>query len=193
MKIVHIITRMILGGAQENTLLSVEGQQDDWGDDVTLITGPSIGPEGCLLERAAAGKRQVRILPELRRAIDPWKDWRSHQTLKQWLSELRPDIVHTHSSKAGILGRSAAWKLGFPVVHTIHGSPFHAYQSRIAHQAYRWAEWWAARRPLRQVCDRLQRHGGGSVLESPPAAGCGSPRTRVLLPGNRCGQGRPAV
>ena len=150
MKIVHIITRMILGGAQENTLLSVEGQQDDWGDDVTLITGPSIGPEGSLLERAAAGKRQVRILPELRRAIDPWKDWRSHQTLQQWLSELRPDIVHTHSSKAGILGRSAAWKLGFPVVHTIHGSPFHAYQSRIAHQTYRWAEWWAARR-----CDRL--------------------------------------
>lgn len=150
MKIVHIITRMILGGAQENTLLSVEGQQDDWGDDVTLITGPSIGPEGSLLERAAEGKRQVRILPELRRAIDPWKDWRSHQTLTRWLRELRPDIVHTHSSKAGILGRSAAWKLGLPVVHTIHGSPFHAYQSRVAHQAFRWAEWWAARR-----CDRL--------------------------------------
>jgi len=150
MKIVHIITRMILGGAQENTLLSVEGQQDDWGDDVTLITGPSIGPEGSLLERAAAGKRQVRILPELRRAIDPWKDWRSHQTLTRWLSEIRPEIVHTHSSKAGILGRSAAWRLGLPVVHTIHGSPFHAYQSRVAHQAYRWAEWWAARR-----CDRL--------------------------------------
>ena len=150
MKIVHIITRMILGGAQENTLLSVEGQQDDWGDDVTLITGPSTGPEGSLLERAAAGGRHVRILPELCRAVSPWNDWRSHQVLGRWLAELRPDIVHTHSSKAGILGRSAAWNLGLPVVHTIHGSPFHPYQSRLANRAYRWAEWWAARR-----CDRL--------------------------------------
>lgn len=150
MKIVHIITRMILGGAQENTLLSVEGQQDDWGDDVTLITGPSTGPEGSLLERAAAGGRQVRILPDLCRAVSPWNDWRSHQVLGRWLAELRPDIVHTHSSKAGILGRSAAWNLGLPVVHTIHGSPFHPYQSRLANRAYRWAEWWAARR-----CDRL--------------------------------------
>ena len=150
MKIVHIITRMILGGAQENTLLSVEGQQDDWGDDVTLITGPSTGPEGSLLERAAAGGRQVRLLPELCRAVSPWNDWRSHQVLVRWLAELGPDIVHTHSSKAGILGRSAAWKLGLPVVHTIHGSPFHPYQSRLANRAYRWAEGWAARR-----CDRL--------------------------------------
>lgn len=150
MKIVHVITRMILGGAQENTLLSVEGQQDDWGDDVTLITGPSTGPEGSLLERAAAGGRQVRLLPELCRAVSPWNDWRSHQVLVRWLAELGPDIVHTHSSKAGILGRSAAWKLGLPVVHTIHGSPFHPYQSRLANRAYRWAEGWAARR-----CDRL--------------------------------------
>ena len=51
MKIVHIITRLILGGAQENTLLSCEGQHDR-GHDVTLITGPAIGPEGSLIERA---------------------------------------------------------------------------------------------------------------------------------------------
>ncbi len=169
MKIVHIITRLILGGAQENTLLSIEGQQDEWGDDVTLITGPSIGPEGSLLERAAAGHRQVRILPELRRAIDPWKDWRSHQTLKLWLAELQPDIVHTHSSKAGVLGRSAAWRLGLPVVHTIHGSPFHAYQSRVAYQAYRWAEAWAARRcdRLISVCDAMTTQYVAAGIASP--------------------------
>src|SRR6185369_12377139 len=51
MRIVHIITRLIIGGAQENTLLSCEGQHDR-GHDVTLITGPPIGPEGSLLEHA---------------------------------------------------------------------------------------------------------------------------------------------
>ncbi len=54
MKIVHIITRLIIGGAQENTILSCQGQHD-LGHDVTLITGPAIGPEGSLLERAQAG------------------------------------------------------------------------------------------------------------------------------------------
>ena len=53
MKIVHIITRLIVGGAQENTLLSCEGQHDR-GHEVTLVTGPPIGPEGSLLERAPA-------------------------------------------------------------------------------------------------------------------------------------------
>ncbi|MFM8287227.1 MAG: glycosyltransferase family 4 protein [Planctomycetaceae bacterium] len=150
MKIVHIITRLILGGAQENTLLSVEGQQDDWGDDVTLITGPALGPEGSLLDRAQRGGRQVRILDDLRRELHPGRDWRSYRTLRAWLRDLQPHIVHTHSSKAGVLGRAAAWNLGLPTVHTIHGAPFHAWQSPLAWQAYRACEWWAARR-----CDRL--------------------------------------
>ncbi|MCY2967603.1 MAG: glycosyltransferase family 4 protein [Planctomycetota bacterium] len=150
MRIVHIITRLILGGAQENTLLSVEGQQDDWGDAVTLITGPALGPEGSLLDRATAGGRDVRVLPEMRREIHPGRDWKSYQTLRRWLHDLNPEIVHTHSSKAGVLGRAAAWSVGIPVVHTIHGSPFHAYQSRVAYQLYRGLERWAARR-----CDRL--------------------------------------
>jgi len=150
MKIVHVITRLILGGAQENTLLSVEGQQDDWGDDVTLITGPALGPEGSLLERAQQQGRQVRVLGDLRREVNFTRDSRSYRVLRAWLRELRPEIVHTHSSKAGVLGRAAAWSLGLPTVHTIHGAPFHAWQSRWAWQTYRACEWWAARR-----CDRL--------------------------------------
>ena len=54
MRIVHVITRLIIGGAQENTLLTVEGLHHRHGDDVTLITGPAEGPEGDLFERAAA-------------------------------------------------------------------------------------------------------------------------------------------
>ena len=52
MRIVHVITRLILGGAQENTLLTVEGLHHRFGDDVTLITGPAEGPEGDLFDRA---------------------------------------------------------------------------------------------------------------------------------------------
>lgn len=150
MKVVHIITRMILGGAQENTLLTVEDQHHLFHDDVTLITGPAIGPEGSLIERARARELDVRIIPKLRREIQPVRDWQSYRQIVRILGEIKPQIVHTHSSKAGILGRAAASVLGIPVVHTIHGSPFHPYQNRALYELYRQAEKWAARR-----CDRL--------------------------------------
>jgi glycosyltransferase involved in cell wall biosynthesis len=146
MKVVHVITRLIVGGAQENTLLTVEEQHRTWKDDVTLITGPPIGPEGSLLERARAGGFPVVVVDELRRNIDPRKDWKSFGVLKRLFRELRPDIVHTHSSKAGIIGRAAARAAGVPVVHTIHGAAFHFGQPKLAYELYRRAEKWAARR-----------------------------------------------
>lgn len=157
MHVVHIITRLILGGAQENTLLTVEDQQRDWHDRVTLISGPAIGPEGSLIDRARANGVDLRLIPELRREIHPGRDWASYRALVRSLGELRPQLVHTHSSKAGVLGRAAAARLGIPAVHTIHGSPFHPYQSRLAYQAYRSAETWAARRTARlvSVCDAM--------------------------------------
>ena len=157
MKIVHVITRMILGGAQENTLLSVDDQQHLWHDQSMLVTGPAIGPEGSLLERARAHQLDLRIIPELRREIHPVRDWKSYRQILCILAEIKPDIVHTHSSKAGILGRAAAHKLGVPVVHTIHGSPFHPYQNAVVYEAYRRAERWAARRcdKMISVCDAM--------------------------------------
>jgi len=146
MKVVHVITRLIVGGAQENTLLTVEEQHRAWNDDVTLVTGPPLGPEGSLLERARSGGFPVMVVDELRRNIDPRRDWKSYLGLKRLFRDLKPDIVHTHSSKAGIIGRAAAHSLGIPVVHTIHGAAFHFGQSRLAYNLYRRAEKWAARR-----------------------------------------------
>ncbi len=140
MKVVHIITRLIVGGAQENTLHTAEDQHALFGDDVTLITGPGLGPEGSLEDRAHAGGYRVVIVPELTRAIRPWTDWKAYRQLIHLLEELKPDIVHTHSSKAGILGRMAAAKLKLPVVHTIHGASFHYGQSALAQRAYIAAE-----------------------------------------------------
>ena len=104
MKIVHIITRLIVGGAQENTLLSCEGQHDH-GHEVTLITGPALGPEGSLMERASKYGYRVEVIDAMRRAVLPGKDYLSYRALIRRLRELRPDVVHTHSSKAGIIGR----------------------------------------------------------------------------------------
>lgn len=175
MHVVHIITRMILGGAQENTLLTVDDQQHLFGDRVELITGPPLGPEGSLLDRAAARGITVRIVPDLRRAVHPLRDWASYRALVHLLKELQPDLVHTHSSKAGILGRAAATKLGLPCVHTIHGSPFHAYQSRLAWWAYVFAERWAARR-----CDRLVSVADAMTAQY-LAAGVGRPEQYLTV------------
>jgi glycosyltransferase involved in cell wall biosynthesis len=156
-RVVHFITRLIIGGAQENTLLTVEDQHRLYEDEVTLISGPGLGPEGTLVERAQAGGLDLRIIPELRRSIHPWRDWRSYRRLLELLREIRPQIVHTHSSKAGILGRLAAAKLGIPAVHTIHGASFHYGQNPLAHQSYILAEKFAARHCQRfiSVCDAM--------------------------------------
>jgi glycosyltransferase involved in cell wall biosynthesis len=136
-KVHHVITRMIIGGAQENTLYTVEGLHADPRYDVKLITGPAVGPEGDLLARGKSKGIAVRILKHMRRSINPVRDMIIFLQLWCMFVRERPRIVHTHSSKAGILGRLAAWFAGVPVIiHTIHGLPFHPYQSRIQNRLY---------------------------------------------------------
>jgi len=146
-RVAHIITRLILGGAQENTLLTCRGLLETGRYDVTLLTGPAIGPEGELLDLARQWQIPVVLVPEMRREIHPLRDWKTLRRLRKWLAANPQDIVHTHSSKAGILGRYAAKKAGVPViVHTIHGLPFHPYQSERKNRLFielerRAAEW----------------------------------------------------
>jgi len=150
-RILHVITRLILGGAQENTLLTCEDLIRTYGDDVLLVTGPPLGPEGSLLERARAGEVPTVVVPSLRRVINPVHDIRAYWAISRIIREFRPDVVHTHSAKAGILGRAAAWRLHVPaIVHTVHGAPFHPYQPRLARLFIAACERWAARQ-----CHRL--------------------------------------
>jgi glycosyltransferase involved in cell wall biosynthesis len=145
MRIAHVITRLILGGAQENTLFTCEDLLRIYGDEVLLITGPALGPEGSLLERARAGGVPLEIVPPLCRAIHPWRDLLAYRRIKAALARFRPDVVHTHSAKAGILGRAAASALAVPaIVHGVHGAPFHPYQGRGARMLFRACERWAA-------------------------------------------------
>ncbi len=141
---------MILGGAQENTLITCKLLAER-GHDVTLITGPAIGPEGELFEQTKGQKYKVIVLDKLTRPICPVFDCISYRQIKKHLQKIQPDIVHTHSAKAGILGRFAAYKLKtknskLKTVHTIHGLAFHPYQSQWLNRFYIAIEKAAARR-----------------------------------------------
>jgi glycosyltransferase involved in cell wall biosynthesis len=140
MRTAHIITRLIIGGAQENTLFNVDDQHHIHGDEVCLITGPGIGPEGSLEKRARDRGLDLQVVPEMGRSLHPWRDMQCYFALKRALKQYKPDIVHTHSSKAGILGRRAAYALGIPCVHGIHGASFHFGQHPVLFRAYRTAE-----------------------------------------------------
>lgn len=137
-RVLHIITRLIIGGAQENTLWTVKGLMKLDRYDVKLISGPPLGPEGSLAEEAKKDGVYLIIFPQLRRAINPFLDVMSLLKLYRFIKKERIQIVHTHSSKAGILGRLAAKAAGVPVIiHTIHGLPFHPYQNRAVNWLYR--------------------------------------------------------
>ena len=158
MRILHVITRLIVGGAQENTLLTCEGLHRR-GHDVTLLTGPSPGPEGSLMDRARAGGAggyQVIVTPHLVRSPNPLHDWAAYREIRRLVKDTQPDVVHTHSSKAGVIGRAAAWEEKTQnkplVVHTIHGLPFHPYQNGVVNQAWIFAERYAAKRCDAIIC-----------------------------------------
>ena len=141
MKICHLITRLIIGGAQENTLFTCYGLKER-GHQVTLLTGPPLGPEGSLLEEARNRGLEIRLISSLKRRVDPFRDLVSFCAIYRYLRSEKPDILHTHSAKAGILGRIAAGLLRQRprVIHTIHGLPFHPYQNRLLNFIYIAAE-----------------------------------------------------
>jgi glycosyltransferase involved in cell wall biosynthesis len=99
------------------------------------------------LHEGRAGGLRIETLQSLRRNIKPLPDWLAYRDLKKLIARFRPDVVHTHSAKAGLLGRAAAWRCRVPVViHTVHGAPFHRYQSLPARQFFIACERWAAQR-----------------------------------------------
>jgi glycosyltransferase involved in cell wall biosynthesis len=127
-KVIHVITRLIAGGAQENTILSCQGLKDRY--DVVLVTGPPEGHEGSLIEDAARRGIRTVVMPELVRPISPALDGAAFRRLLDLFAAEQPQIVHTHSSKAGIVGRAAAWFARVPVIiHTNHGLPYYDFQT----------------------------------------------------------------
>lgn len=136
-RVVHIITRLILGGAQENTLYSAIGQHGDPRFDVTLLCGIDEAGEGNMFAEANRAGVKTVVLPSLLREIRPLTDLKAVFDVYRFLKRGSYTIVHTHSSKAGIIGRIAARAAGVPViVHTLHGLVFHEFQSAWKNRLY---------------------------------------------------------
>ena len=140
-RVLHIITRLIRGGADENTVHTVEGLKKQGYDVDLLIGGQS--------ENEYAGKVEgvrVILVPELVREVDPIKDFIALIKIVRLLHKNRYDIVHTHTAKGGMLGRLAGKICKIPVVvHTVHGTTFHDSLHPLTEILYRNLERLAAR------------------------------------------------
>ena len=135
-RVTNIVTRMIVGGAQETVYLSCR-EIDQERFPSTIVSGAQTGPEGTLIEACRAEGIEVRIEPSLVRELHPVKDPIAVARLTDLLRREQPDIVHTHSSKAGIVGRVAARLAGIKhVVHSAHGWAFNPTQSPVRRSLY---------------------------------------------------------
>ncbi|HAZ08034.1 MAG TPA: glycosyltransferase family 1 protein [Elusimicrobia bacterium] len=132
-KVAHVVTRLDMGGAQQNTLYTVR-HLDPVRFEALLVCG-----EGGYFDEEVRHDREVRtiFLDSLVREVSLPRDLLALLELRRLFAAERPDVVHTHSSKAGILGRLAAALAGVPViVHTYHGFGFHDRQSPCVKAVY---------------------------------------------------------
>ncbi len=177
MRVTHVITRLIVGGAQENTIATVLGLLRKPDVSVKLISGPTTGPEGSMEGRLAGCPEILTIVPTLVRPVHPWKDFLALMHLTRLLKGQKPDIVHTHSGKAGILGRVAAGRAKVPIViHHIHGPSFGPFQGNLANTVFTAAERYAAKFTTHFLCS------ADAMTRLYLAAGIGKPEmfTRVF-------------
>ena len=135
-KIVRIIARLNIGGPAINVVLLSEGLKDD-GFETTLITGRVEESEGDMSYFALEKGINPVIVNELARSISPIKDIKALCKIYRIIRKEQPDIVHTHTAKAGVVGRMAAILAGVPVkVHTFHGHVFEGYFSSLATKVF---------------------------------------------------------
>jgi glycosyltransferase involved in cell wall biosynthesis len=139
-KILEIITLFSIGGATETVVSMAKGLQK-LGHEVEIATGPPIVSEGSMYETAESLGIPVYTFKNLRRDINLVIDIIIIFQLAWFIRKNKYDIVHTHSSKAGVVGRIAAYLAGAKVIiHTIHGLPFHRYQSPLQKKLFIFVE-----------------------------------------------------
>lgn len=142
--VLHPITRLIVGGAQENTMFTA-CLLDTSRYQVEVISGPQTGSEGSLIGEVRARSIPLTINTHLRRQVNPYHDLICLLQLFLFIRRGKYTIVHTHSSKAGILGRLAAKLAGTPIViHTVHGWSFHEHMHPAVQKMYIFLERWCA-------------------------------------------------
>lgn len=135
-KVLRIINRFNIGGPTYNATFLTRFISDDF--ETLLIGGLPEEGEADSLHIPGEYGIQPRILEELKRKPDFKSDREAYKKIKEIIREFKPDIVHTHASKAGALGRRAAFACKVPVVvHTFHGHVFHSYFSPLKTMLYK--------------------------------------------------------
>lgn len=125
-KILRILNRFNLGGPTYNAVYLSRYLAPEF--ETLLIGGEKEESEESSLFIAHNNGLNPLIIPEMRRSINPFSDLKAQKKIREIIGDFKPDIVHTHASKAGVLGRRAAYKMKVPViVHTFHGHVFHSY------------------------------------------------------------------
>ncbi|MEW6679843.1 MAG: glycosyltransferase family 4 protein [bacterium] len=128
--VLRIITRLNIGGPSIHTILLSEGLKEKF--KTYLVVGKEGKEEGSMLSEAKNRNIDIIFIPELQREISPIKDIITFFKLIGIIRKIRPDIVHSHLSKAGMLGRLCAWLCGVPIIiHTFHGHTLHSYFGRL--------------------------------------------------------------
>jgi glycosyltransferase involved in cell wall biosynthesis len=130
-RVLRVIARLNIGGPAIHATLLTE-RLDPTRYDSQLISGKEDPQEGNYLTLSDRSLSKLSVIPELRREIQGWSDLKALFRLIVLMREFRPHIVHTHTAKAGTLGRLAARLVRIPiVVHTYHGHVLHSYFSPI--------------------------------------------------------------
>src|SRR5690554_433067 len=144
-KVVRIINRFNIGGPTFNATFLTKFLGDEF--ETTLIGGvPDEGEKDSLHILEEYGIEAI-VIPDIQRNLSLSNDLKAYKKIKRILQEIQPDIVHTHASKAGFLGRAAAISLKIPViVHTFHGHVFHSYFGTIKTQLFKQIERYLAKR-----------------------------------------------
>ncbi len=155
-EVAQIVTRFMAGAG--GVALRGAAALDPERFHVTIVTGEG----GRLLDEASAAGMEIVLVPALVSPISPRSDRAALNRLTQVCSERRFDVVHTHSAKAGVLGRLAAHRSGVGrVVHTYHGFPFHQFQSAMRRSAYV-----AIERRMATITDEVLAIGAGVATEA---------------------------
>lgn len=138
-KILRIVNRFNLGGPTYNAAYLTNYLSP--GFETLLIGGMKDASEESsefILKNLGVN---YRIIPEMKRSINPFDDISAYRRIKKIITEFKPDIVHTHAAKAGALGRWAAYSCKVPViVHTFHGHVFHSYFGSFKTSVYKMIE-----------------------------------------------------
>ena len=138
-RVVRIQSRICVGGPALHSILLTEGLSHAHGSryDTTLIGGGLEAGESSMAGFAEQRGVEIEVVPTMRRAVRPRNDVRALAQVTRRIRSLRPDVVHTHTAKAGAIGRPAAFINRVPVVvHTFHGHVFDGYFSDRKTQAF---------------------------------------------------------